>query len=62
MTSITESRYGAFDVRGAFENRAKRIISAITITITVVVTLALFGVFTPETSAPAPSLISEVND
>lgn len=62
MTSITDSNFGAFDVRGAFETRGKRILSAFTIAITVIVTLALFGVFTPENSAPAPSLISDISD
>ncbi len=58
----TSSRYGAFDIRGAFETRGKRVLSAFTIAITVVVTMSLFGVFDTAESAPAPSLISEVND
>jgi hypothetical protein len=62
MSTLTDSNYGAFDVRGAFETRGKRILSAFTIVITVVVTLALFGVFTPETSAQSPALISNISD
>lgn len=61
MTSITESRYGAFDPRGAIES-GKRIFALISITVGVLGALAFFGILDVADSTPAPSLISEVND